>query len=112
MYFTTKGPTYNVSSGYKYDNRLFFPISVEIGLKESAWEANVGVRKKFLSFHDSFVHVEIVFNSEAVGCSLYGGALINKLGNVQAGVTYHNAKTFQEERNIPSYKNGETDIEA
>lgn len=93
LYFTTKGPTYNVSSGYKYDNTLFFPVSVEFGLKESAWEASVGVRKKFPSFHDSFMHVEVVFNSEAVGGSLYGGALINKLWNVQAGVTYHNAKS-------------------
>ncbi|MDP3936047.1 MAG: hypothetical protein Q8Q56_03585, partial [Alphaproteobacteria bacterium] len=112
LYFTTKGPTYNVSSGYRYDDTWFFPVSVEFGLKETAWEANVGVRKKFPSFHDSFVHAEIVFNSEAVGGSVYGGAIFNKMWNVQAGVTYHNAKTFQGERNIPSYKNGDTDIEA
>ena len=112
LYFTTKGPTSNVSSGYRFDDTLFFPVSVEFGLKESAWEASVGVRKKFPSFHDSFVHAEIVFNSEAVGGSIYGGAIFDKMWNVQAGVTYHNAKTFQGERNIPSYKNGDTDIEA
>lgn len=112
LYFTTKGPTYNVSSGYKYDDTLFFPASVEFGLKESAWEASVGVRKLFPAFHDSFVHAEIVFNSEAIGGSVYGGALINKIWNVRGGVTYHNAKTFQGERNIPSYKSGDTDIEA
>jgi hypothetical protein len=112
LYFTTKGPTYNVSSGYRFDETLFFPVSVEFGLKESALEASVGVRKKFPSFHDSFVHAEIVFNSEAVGGSIYGGAIFDKMWNVQAGVTYHNAKTFQGERNIPSYKNGDTDIEA
>lgn len=112
LYFTTKGPTYNLSSGYRYGENWFFPVSVEFGLKESAWEANVGVRKKFPSFHESFVHAEIVFNAEAVGGSVYGGAIFNKLWTVQAGATYHNAKTFQGERNIPSYKNGDTDIEA
>ncbi|MBH1989640.1 MAG: hypothetical protein I8H80_00475 [Alphaproteobacteria bacterium] len=111
FYFTTKGPTYNVSSGYRNDT-LFFPVSVEFGLKESVWEVNVGVRKKFPTFHDSFVHVEVVFNSEAVGGSVYGGAIFNQLWNAQAGITYHSAKTFQGERNIPSYKNGDTDIEA
>ncbi|QOL20020.1 hypothetical protein [Candidatus Bodocaedibacter vickermanii] len=36
FYFTTKGQTYNVSSGYRYNNdTLFFPVSVEFGLKES-----------------------------------------------------------------------------
>lgn len=112
LYFTTKGPTYNVSSGYKYNDTLFFPISIEFGLKESTWEANVGIRKMFPIFHNSFVHAEIAFNTEAWGGSFYGGALISKVLNVQAGITYHDAKTFQGERNIPSYKNGDTDIEA
>jgi hypothetical protein len=111
LYFTTKGPTYNVSSGYRYDDMLFFLVSVEFGLKESAWEANIGVRKKFPSFHDCFVHAEVVFNSEAVGGAVYGGAIFDKMWNVQAGIIYHNAKTFQGERNIPSYKSGDTDIE-
>ena len=112
LYFTTNGPTYNVSSGYRYDDTLFFPVSIEFGLKESAWEANIGIRKKFPAFYESFVHGEIVFNSEAVGGSVYGGAIFDKIWNIQAGITYHNAKTLQGERNIPSYKNGDTDIEA
>lgn len=112
LYFTTKGPTYNVSSGYRHGETWFFPLSIEFGLKESAWEAKVGVRKKFPSWHDSFIHGEIVFNSDAVGGSVYGGAVFNQTWNVQAGVTYHNAKTFEGERNIPSYQNGDSDIEA
>jgi hypothetical protein len=112
LYFTTKGPTYNVSSGYRINNNCFIPISIEFGLKQSAWEAMVGIRKKFLTFHNAFIHADVVFNSEAVGGSLYGGMLMNKLWNVQAGITYHNAKTLQGERNIPSYKTGESDIEA
>lgn len=112
LYFTTKGPTYNVSSGYRYGETWYFPVSIEFGLKQSTWEATIGIRKKFPSFHNSFIHAEVVFNSEAVGGSMYGGAIFDKLWNVQAGVTYHNSNTLQGERNIPSYKKGDADIEA
>lgn len=112
LYFTTKGPTYNVSTGYRYGDTWYFPASIEFGLKQTAWEATLGVRKKFPSFHDSFIHAEVVFNSQAVGGSIYSGAIFDRMWNVQAGVTYHNANTFQGERNIPSYKTGDTDIEA
>ncbi|MCP5322861.1 MAG: hypothetical protein H6492_02510 [Candidatus Paracaedibacteraceae bacterium] len=114
LYFTTEGPTYNVSSGYRVNDTLFIPVSVEFGLKKSAWELSVGVRKKFPSFHDSFIHAEVVFNvnNSNLGGSVYGGLVWDKLWSVRGGFTYHNAKTFQGERNIPSYKNGDTDIEA
>lgn len=112
LYFTSKGPTYNISSGYRVNDTLFVPTTIEIGLKESAWELTVGLRKKFPSIHDSFIHVEVVFNSAAMGGAVYGGMIWNQMWNIQAGLTYHNAKTFQGERNIPSYKTGDTDIEA
>ncbi len=112
LYFTTKGPTYNVSTGYHHGDTWYFPVSVEFGLKQTTWEVTLGVRKKFPAFHNSFIHAEVVFNAQAVGGSLYGGAILDKVWNVQAGFTYHNANTFQGERNIPSYKEGDTDIEA
>lgn len=112
LYFTTKGPTYNIASGYRLDPLLYIPFSIEFGLKESVWEFNIGVRKKFQSLPGAFIHGEIVFNTEAVGGSVYGGVIWDKTWNVQAGVTYHNSKTFQGERNLPSYKSGDTDIEA
>lgn len=114
LYFTTEGPTYNVSSGYRVNDTLFIPVSVEFGLKKSAWELSVGVRKKFPSFHDLFIHAEVVFNvnSSNLGGAVYGGLVWDKLWSIRGGITYHNAKTFQGERNIPSYKNGDTDIEA
>lgn len=112
LYFTTKGATYNVSTGYHHGDTWFFPVSIEFGLKQTTWEATLGVRKKFPTFHNSFIHAEIVFNAHAVGGSVYGGAILDKAWSVQAGFTYHNANTFQGERNIPSYKDGDTYIEA
>ena len=111
LYFTSKGPTYKVSLGYRYGENWFFPVGIEFGLKESIWELMIGLRKKFPNFHDSFVHAEVVFNSAAAGGSVYGGVIWNQAWNIQAGFTYHNAKTFQGERNITSYKDGDTDIE-
>lgn len=111
LYFTTQGPTYNISSGYRVGQTLFIPVSMEIGLKHPGWEANIGVRKMIPSFHKSFVHLEVVFNTRAIGGSIYGGLLLDRTWNIQAGLIYHNSKTFQGERNIPSYKGGDTDIE-
>ncbi len=112
LYFTTKGPTYNIGSGYKFSDTLFIPLSIEFGLSESAWEVMLGVRKKYPPYYNAFVHMEVVFNNEAIGASIYGGAEWLNKWTAQVGLTYHNAKTLQGERNIPCYKDGDTDIEA
>lgn len=39
------------------------------------------------------------------------GLRFNK-SSTHAGIAHHSWKTFQGERNIPSHKNGKTDIEA
>jgi hypothetical protein len=112
LYLTTKGPTYNVRSGYRWGESLFFIVGTEFVLNgKQVIEGTLGIRKVFPTVGNSYIHGEVVFNHEAVGGTLYGGSKLFNTVNIEAGITYHNVNTLLGERHIPSLLTGSTDIE-
>lgn len=111
FYFTTKGPTYNIGSGYKVNQAIYIPFSVEFGLKDFFGELKIGFRKKFFDYKDAFIHADLILNPHGIGGGVYGEMGISQHFRLQGGATLHNAHTLEGERNIPSYKNGMYDLE-
>ena len=113
LYLTTKGPTYNVRTGYRWDNDLFLIAGTEFVLSgKQQVEGTLGIRKVFPDLGNLYVHAEAVFNQKAIGGTVSVGGTFNKLINAEVGVSYHDKDTFYGERHIPFVWKGSTDIEA
>lgn len=113
LYLTTLGPTYNVRSGYHFQDDFFLICAIEFLLNthQKQIDSTLGIRKQFPQFGNMYIHVETTFNSNAIGGTFFlGGEIANTL-MWESGVTFHNVNTFLGERNIPSLLKGSTDCE-
>lgn len=113
LYLTTKGPTYNVRTGYRWDNDLFLIAGAEFVLSgKQQVEGTLGLRKVFPDLGNLYFQAETVFNTRAVGGTVSVGGTFNKTINAEVGLAYHSNDTFFGERHIPFLWKGSTDIEA
>lgn len=111
LYLTTKGPTYNVRTGYRWDNDLFLIAGAEFVLSgKQQVEGTLGLRKVFPNLGNLYIYAETVFNTKAVGGTVSVGGTFNKMINAEAGLAYYNNETFFGERHIPFVWKGSTDI--
>lgn len=111
FYFTTKGLSYQVNTGYRFGHDLFFPVAIEYVFNgpKNIVECTVGMRKHF-SWMGAYVHGEFVANFQESG---YGGKLAVGLKPCQsfyadAGVRIDHIDTLEGERNIRAITNDDT----
>lgn len=103
FYFTTKGLSYQLTTGYRHGQDLFFPVAIEyvfIGSKNIV-ECTVGIRKQF-AWMGAYLHGEVVTNFQESG---YGGKLAIGLKPCKSfytdvGVRIDHIDTLEGERNI------------
>lgn len=106
LYLTTKGPTYNVRKGCRWDNDLFLIAGAEFVLSNKQQvEGTLGLRKVFPDFGNLYIHAETVFNTKAVSGIVSVGGTFNKTINAEVGIAYSNNDTLSGERHIPFYGN-------
>lgn len=103
FYFTTKGLSYQLNTGYRYGQDLFFPVAIEYVFNgpKNIIECTLGVRKQF-AWMGAYVHGEIVANFQESG---YGGKLAVGLKPCKSfytdvGVRIDHIDTLEGERNI------------
>lgn len=103
FYFTTKGLSYQLNTGYRFGRDLFVPVAVEYVFNgpKNIIEFTVGMRKQF-AWMGSYVHGEVVANFQE---SAYGGKLAAGLKPCQSfytdvGVRIDHIDTLEGERNI------------
>ena len=103
FYFTTKGLSYQLTTGYRFGQEWFFPVAVEWVFKgpKDIFEFTAGVRKQF-GWMGAYIHGEVVANFQESG---YGGkvAVGVKPGQsfyVDCGVRIDHIDTLEGERNI------------
>lgn len=110
FYLTTQGPSYQLNTGYRWGQSLFFPLAVEFVFKGSnkMVELTTGVRKQF-AWMGAYMHGEVVANFHN---SAFGGKAVvglKPMDNlfVDVGVRVDHKDTLEGERNIRSLKDGE-----
>lgn len=103
FYFTTKGLSYQLNTGYRFAQDLFFPVAVEYVFNgpKNIVECTLGVRKQF-AWMGAYVHGEVVANFQESG---YGGKLAVGIKPftsfyADAGVRIDHIDTLEGERNI------------
>ncbi|MDP3936397.1 MAG: hypothetical protein Q8Q56_05400, partial [Alphaproteobacteria bacterium] len=103
FYFTTKGLSYQLNTGYRFGQDLFFPVAIEYVFTgpKNILECTLGVRKQF-AWMGAYVHGEIVTNFQESG---YGGKLAVGVKPctsfyADAGVRIDHINTLEGERNI------------
>lgn len=103
FYFTTKGLSYQLNTGYRFGQDLFFPVAVEYVFNgpKNIVECTLGVRKQF-AWMGAYVHGEVVANFQESG---YGGKLAVgmkpcKSFYADVGVRIDHIDTLEGERNI------------
>jgi hypothetical protein len=103
FYLTTKGLSYQLNTGYRFGQDLFFPMAVEYVFNgpKNIVECTLGVRKQF-AWMGAYVHGEVVANFQESG---YGGKLAVGIKPCQsvyadAGVRIDHIDTLEGERNI------------
>lgn len=107
FYLTTQGPSYQINTGYRFGQDLFFPLAVEFVFKgpNKMVELTAGVRKHF-AWMGAYLHGEITANPHTAA---FGGKLavgIKPIGDMFAdvGVQIDHIDTLRGERNIRSLK--------
>jgi len=109
FYLTSQGPSYQVNTGYRLGQSLFFPVAIEFVFKgpNKMVELIAGVRKHF-AWMGGYVHGEVVanFHKTAFGGKVVAG--MKPSGNlfIDAGVRFDHKDTLDGERNIRSLKEG------
>jgi hypothetical protein len=111
FYLTTQGPSYQVNTGYRWGQDLFFPFAVEFVFKgpNKMVEIITGIRKQF-AWMNAYIHCDIVANTHNTA---FGGKVmvgLKPLANlfVDIGVRFDNMKTLDGERNIRSLEKDTT----
>lgn len=102
FYLTSKGPSYQINTGYRYGESLFFPVAVEFVFKgKKTAELTLGVRKYF-NWMNSYLHAEVVsnLNEFEFGGKLGFGMKPKNTYLVDLGVRFDNGKTLQGERTM------------
>lgn len=110
FYLTSDGPSYQLTTGYKWDEDMWFPLSAEyvfLGNKKSL-EIKIGARKKFASMKNLYLHAEVLknFSKGGWGAIAYVGIQPTSLISIEVGVQRDDINTLDGERNIISLKNG------
>jgi hypothetical protein len=102
-YFTTKGLSYQLTTGYRIGQEWFFPVAVEWVFKgpKDIFEFTLGVRKQF-AWMGAYIHGEVVANFQESG---YGGKVavgIKPFDSFYAdcGVRFDHIDTLEGERNM------------
>lgn len=102
-YYTSKGISYKVKSGYRWKDWRF-PISVEfVGKGKAQKDIKIGVIKSLPHFHNIDVRGDITMG-KALGFTAQAIYPVIKNCEIAAGFTHENVKTFEGERNIMSVK--------
>jgi hypothetical protein len=103
FYFTTKGLSYQLNTGYRFGQDLFFPVAIEYVFNgpKNIIECTLGVRKQF-AWMGAYVHGDVVANFQESG---YGGKLAVGIKPCQSfysdvGVRIDHIDTLEGERNI------------
>lgn len=103
FYFTTKGLSYQLTTGYRIGQEWFFPVAVEWVFKgpKDILEFTAGVRKQF-GWMGAYIHGEVVANFQESG---YGGKVAVGVKPCQSfyadcGVRFDHIDTLEGERNI------------
>ena len=106
-YYTPKGISYKISSGYRVGENLVFPVAIEFVAKgDKAFESTIGFYKKLPNFGDASFKGNILISNEGE----FGGKLqveipVADYFYIGGGVEYYNAKTLYGMRNIPHQEN-------
>lgn len=107
FYLTSQGPSYQINTGYRMGQDMFFPVALEYVFKgpNKMLEITVGVRKKF-EWMGSYLHGEIVANvhEKAFGGKILMGIRPTVSTFVDLGVRFDHVDTLDGERNIRSLK--------
>lgn len=109
FYLTSQGPSYQINTGYRWGQSLFFPLAVEFVFKgqNKMVELIAGVRKQF-AWMGVYVHGEVVAN---INQSAFGGKAVVGMKPtdnlfIDLGVRFDHKDTLEGERNIRSLKDG------
>lgn len=103
FYFTTKGLSYQLTTGYRIGQEWFFPVAIEWVFSEpkNIFEFTAGVRKQF-GWMGAYIQGEFVANFQESG---YGGKVAVGIKPCQSfyadcGVRFDHIDTLEGERNI------------
>jgi len=103
FYLTSHGPSYQINTGYRYGQDLFFPLAVEYVFKgpNKMIEIIMGARKQF-AWMDAYLHAEVVMNwhQSAFGGKVAAGLKPTKDIFVDIGIQCDHSDTLDGERNI------------
>ncbi len=102
-YLMPQGICYKVSSGYRYDDTLTFPISFEFSAKGiQAYEGQIGVHKKFPQWNNSSIEANLLMSHEGeMGGKIYATYSPIDYLYIGAGMEIYNSKTLYGARNTP-----------
>lgn len=111
-YVNNIGLSYHISSGYKFTDTLFFPVSVELNVfGETAAEATVGVLKKFPSLLNLDVQADVRWGRGGIDGNLK--ASITPYGSMflEAGLNVYHPQNLEGRRQIMSFEQGKRHAE-
>lgn len=109
-YLTSDGPSYQLTTGYKWGEDLWFPLGAEYVFQgnNKSFELKIGARKKFASMKNLFLHAEVIknFSKGGWGAIAYVGIQPTSLLSLEIGLQRDDLNTLEGERNIISLKDG------
>ncbi len=105
-YLMSQGISYKVSSGYRYDETLVFPVAFEFVAKgDKAYEATLGFYKEFPQLNHTSIKGDLIISDKGeMGGKLYVEYSPIEYAYVGVGIESYNPKTLHGERNIPEFK--------
>lgn len=103
VYLMPQGICYKISSGYRYDETLAFPISFEFEAKEmKTYEGQIGVYKTFPQWNNAHLEANLLISHEGeMGGKIYASYPLMDYLYVGAGMEVYNSKTLYGARNTP-----------
>ncbi len=107
-YYTIKGISYKVKSGYRLNDEWRFPVSIEfIGKGGNQTDVKIGLVKVFPEYDDLKLRADLAVTKK-YGLSLKAIYPIAQHFDISAGYDHENVDSLEGQRNIVSVKNGKT----
>jgi len=110
-YLTTRGMSWKLSSGYRWDAHTYFPFSAEAVLSGAGQqEYTLGMRHRNGLWHDSAVDASLRLG-RGVGFGLGFTQRLSEQWSLTLGWDHYNGRNLHGERNAVSFEDGESSDE-
>ncbi len=105
-YLTTRGLSWKISSGYRFDETIYLPFAIEaVSHGKAKQEYTLGVRKKNWLMSDSVLDATVTAGSGLEFGVAYTQKFYKRFA-VAVGWDHFNGRNLHGERNAVSYKSG------